>query len=139
MITQRYMLLCDDVRKEDNGKMLLLGVYTPDMTVPQLPFVAPTLAFFFCLEADRPGNWSTKFKLQHMETGQVVFEGMGGIGFPKVGAAVNFIKFGNVQFVSAGSYVFSLDIEGQEPIVNTFNVIMVIPGQPGIVHHPGGR
>ena len=27
----RYILLCDDVRREDNGKFILIGLYTPDI------------------------------------------------------------------------------------------------------------
>jgi hypothetical protein len=29
MLTHRHTLICDDVRREDNGKMLLIGVYGP--------------------------------------------------------------------------------------------------------------
>jgi hypothetical protein len=33
----RFGILCDDIRREDNGKLLLIGVYDADVRVPQLP------------------------------------------------------------------------------------------------------
>lgn len=31
------LLLCDDIRKEDNGKAIIIGVYTGDIVVPKFP------------------------------------------------------------------------------------------------------
>ena len=71
-ITHKYTILCDDVRQENNGKLILLGMYTPDISVPQIPFVLPMLTVFQCLDTDRPGTWTAKLKLQHLETGDHV-------------------------------------------------------------------
>lgn len=35
-----YSVLCDEVRREDNGKWILLGLFE-DWTVPALPFAIP--------------------------------------------------------------------------------------------------
>jgi hypothetical protein len=40
-----YTIFCDDVRQEDNGKLLLIGVYAGVMFVPSFPFAAPRLTF----------------------------------------------------------------------------------------------
>lgn len=42
-------LFCDDIRREDNGKEMLVGIYTHGMTVPELPFVQPRFWFQACL------------------------------------------------------------------------------------------
>lgn len=39
-----YTIFCDDIRQEADGKIALMGVYGPDMNVPQFPFLLP----FFC-------------------------------------------------------------------------------------------
>jgi len=39
-------LICDDLRVEQSGKLILIGVYTPNIIVPQIPFTFPGLAFF---------------------------------------------------------------------------------------------
>lgn len=32
-----FGILCDQVRKEDNGKLIFIGVYTSDLTLPRFP------------------------------------------------------------------------------------------------------
>ena len=36
-----YAILCDDIRKEDNGKMMLIGIYSGDILVPTFPSKLP--------------------------------------------------------------------------------------------------
>jgi hypothetical protein len=36
-----HVTFCDDIRQEDNGKHLLIGVYNAVMYVPKIPFGAP--------------------------------------------------------------------------------------------------
>jgi hypothetical protein len=40
-----HATFCDDIRQEDNGKHLLIGVYNSVMYVPQFPFVALKMCF----------------------------------------------------------------------------------------------
>lgn len=43
-----YGILCDQVRKEDNGKLLFIGIYTSDIKVPLFPGLVPlTLVLAF--------------------------------------------------------------------------------------------
>jgi hypothetical protein len=133
-ITSRYILVCDDVRREDNGKIIIIGLYLPDMAVPQIPFVLPTLTFFCNLESDRPGNFSMRVKLRHEDSGRDIAEAIAMLPVvdPTQPVIVP-IKFGNAQIGSAGLYSFSLEIQDQPPIVTTFNVQLVVPraGQQG--------
>lgn len=132
-ISAKYILMCDEVRQEVNGKFIIIGLYTPDMTIPQIPFGLPSLTFFVAVESDRPGNFQMRFSLSHLESGQHVVEGMGGVGFPRPGVGTMILPLRNVPIQSAGSYVFSLTIEGQrDPITSTFNIILTPPQmQPG--------
>src|ERR1700676_1444996 len=96
-ITAAYVLMSDDARRDDNGKIIIIGLYTPDMTVQQIPFVMPTLTFFLNLESDRPGNFGFRTRVEHQETGtvlpQTVAMGMIGIQNPQQPAVVA-VKFG---------------------------------------------
>ena len=133
-ITAKYILLCDEMRIENNGKLILLGVYTPDMSVPQLPFVLPSLTFVIALESDRPGNVQVRFAIQLLDSGQNIAEGMGAAGFPKPGLGIMPVQLRNLQLQSAGTYVFSLTLEGQrDPITHSFNVILAPPQQAGLI------
>lgn len=133
-ITTNYILMCDDVRREDNGKLMVLGLYPVDMTIQQIPAVLPSLTFFCNLSSDRPGTYRVSVKLRHEESGRAAGEALA--AFPILdprGPIIAPIKFSPVQLNSAGLYSFSLEIEGQQPLVHTFNVQLVIPGaQPGM-------
>jgi hypothetical protein len=133
-ITARYILVCDDVRREDNGKMMVIGLYLPDMIVPQIPFILPTLTFFCILDSDRPGNFSMRVKLRHEDAGRDIAEAIAMLPIvDPTQPVICPIKFGNAQINSAGLYSFSLEIQNQVPIVQTLNVQLVVPraGQQG--------
>jgi len=125
--------MCDDIRREDNGKLLLIGVYGQSIAVPQFPATLPSLVFFQGLESDRPGSWTVRMRLQHLDTGQKVMEGMGMINFRQPGAGANPIRLPGVQFQNPGTYHFVLDIEGQpDPIMYEFSVVLRIQQGPAV-------
>jgi len=131
-ICHKYTLVCDECRQEINGKFIILGLYTPDIVVPQIPMTLPSLTFFQCLESDRPGHWNLTLTLQHLETGRKPVEAHGGVVFQKPGLAVAPVRFGNVQFQAPGAYNFVVQIESlPDPIITPFSVILRIPEQPG--------
>lgn len=131
-ISHKYTLVCEDFRQEINGRFIILGLYTPDIVLIQIPTMLPSLTFFQCLESDRPGHWNLKLTLEHLETGKKLIEAHGGVAFQKPSLAVAPVKFGNVLIQAAGAYNFILEIEGQpEPFITPFSVILQIPPQPG--------
>ena len=132
-ITARYILVCDDFRREDNGKIILIGLYLPDMVVPQIPFGMPTLTFFMNLESDRPGNFPFRITVQHVESGTILAQAMGMMPVINPQSAIICpVKIGGIQFNSAGLYSLSMAIDGQpDPLVATWSVILNIPGPGG--------
>jgi hypothetical protein len=132
-INLKYVLVCDEVRQENNGKFIIIGLYTPDLIVGQIPVVLAGLTFFIGVESDRPGNHQCRISLQHLETGQPVAQGMAGFTIQRPGFGPIPIRLGNLQLNAIGAYLFSLQIDGeQEPITASFNVILnvVQQGQP---------
>ncbi len=134
-ITQKFSVVCDEVRQENNGKFIIIGMYTPDISVPQLPFVMPVLTFFSWLETDRPGQFAFRMKLEHLESGRTMAEGMGMVQFQKPGIGVAAIRLGGVQFSSPGAYTFSVQFDEQpDRMITHFSVILnlaTVP-QPGL-------
>ena len=61
-IDVRYVIVCDDIRKEDNGKSILIGVYTEAILVNQSP---AKLGLSFRIEVMPPsaGNFVVEFRL----------------------------------------------------------------------------
>ena len=129
--THQFTIICDDIRREDNGKLVIIGMYAPDIIIPQIPFVLPSLAVLVCLRCDRPGTWNFRFKLATLETGKAMVEGMGQVSVEAPGYAYVPFKFGAAQFQAAGTYTFTVDIdEHREPIISQFNVVLRIPVAP---------
>jgi hypothetical protein len=123
-ITQKFSLVCDEVRQENNGKFFILGMYTPDLAVGSIPFVAPTLTFLSWLESDRPGNFQFRLKLSHLESGATLAEGMGGVGFAKAGTGLVPVRLLGVPFSSPGPYTFTIQFDGQEALITHFSIIL---------------
>lgn len=128
-ITEKYIIMCDDFRREDNGKLIIIGMYMDTIQVPALPFPLPTLTFFCVLNCDRPGSFRFSFKLRHEDTGQSIAEGMGQapVNDPRQPLVMP-VKMVGLQLNAAGAYSFGLEFEGQAPIASTFNVQLVVPG-----------
>jgi hypothetical protein len=127
-ITHRYTLICDDVRREDNGKMIVLGMYLSEMILPQIPFQLPSLTFFSIFETDRPGNFPIKFKLQHLESGRVIVEGHGGLGALKPGPTLLPLKLSPIKFEAVGVYSYSLEVETMKDSV-LMDFTVTLPSQ----------
>lgn len=132
-IKHKYTIMCDEVRREDNGKFMILGMYNEAIGLPQIPFVMPALTFFQYLESDRPGMFHFKMRIEHLESGSRLVEGGGQLMFPKPGLGLNHMRLGNLVLTNPGMYNFVIEIEGQqnEPIIFPFNVILnaVLQGQ----------
>jgi hypothetical protein len=129
-ITEKYIIMCDDIRREDNGKLVIIGMYMDTIQVPALPFPLPTLTFLSVLSCDRPGQFRFSFKLKQEEGGtQPLAEGMGQapVNDPRQPLVMP-IKMVGLQINAPGLYTFSLEFDGQEPIVSTFNVVLTVPG-----------
>ncbi len=129
-IKHLYTIMCDEVRKEDNGKLLIIGMYTPDMSVPQIPFSARTLTFFVAVESDVVGDFAFRIKLSHLENGKALVEGTGGILVRHPGKATIIVPLQNLQFLAVGPYTFSIELsESKETFIHQFSVLLHIPKQ----------
>lgn len=131
-INHKYTLICDDVRQESNGKFIVIGLYTANMTVPQVPFVLPSITFFMFMHSDRPGNFPFRMRLETMENGQRLVEGMGMMGVQRPGPGACPIRIGPLQIQAPGTYNLVVTFDGEpEPIVTIFEVVIAPQGQIG--------
>jgi hypothetical protein len=64
-------LVCDDVRKEDNGKEILIGVYTGGIVVPAMP-AALILSLWLFLEPKGSGELPIEMQLLNDEGTQLI-------------------------------------------------------------------
>jgi hypothetical protein len=57
-------IVCDDIRREINGKDILIGVYSGDIAVPQVPFQLQ-LAFWVEVSGDAGESEDLAFRLTY--------------------------------------------------------------------------
>ena len=97
----QYSVLCDDVRREDNGKLMLLGLFE-HIGVPEFPFVLPRLCVLnkWC---NGEGTWSQHTRIVD-ENDRVLIQN-DAVPFDLASLEAHFTAvqiFGNVQLLGAG-------------------------------------
>ena len=136
-ITQKYTLICDDVRQEVTGKLIIVGLYMGTITVPQIPAQLPGLTIFQVFDSDRIGALQFRMRIQNLDNGQTVAEAMGMMNIPRPGIGVAPIRFAPVQFTAVGSYNVVTTIENESPIIVQFDVVLQQQPQQQFMQ-PGG-
>jgi hypothetical protein len=127
-LTLRHTLICDEVRVENNGKLIIIGMYGPApgassvILVPQIPFVFPTLSFLQWLDSDRPAQVQFRASISHLESGQEICQAAGLAGIPTPGTGLAVIGFKPLRLDRLGAYTFTVTYGGQEPMATEFEV-----------------
>lgn len=55
-------VVCDEIRREDSGKELLIGVYSSEIIIPTVPIIL-VLSFWIPIEVIRPGKSQGHFRI----------------------------------------------------------------------------
>lgn len=87
-------VICDDVRIEDNGKEILIGCYTGDISVPE-PYTQLQLALSLVFQVLEPGQTRITLEVRGPGAGQKV-------GFTASFDTVEKTRANEVTFLSAG-------------------------------------
>jgi hypothetical protein len=122
MITHNYTVMCDEVRREDNGKFILLGVYSDAILFNSFPTSLTGLAFYVKLHSDAPGIYGMKMRLEKLEGGEPIHRGEGAIEILAPGAVFIPIRMPAITFTQPGSFSFVIEMEEAEPILYSFTV-----------------
>lgn len=101
--------VCDMVRVEDNGKFLLIGVYSNGVIFPQLP-TQFTMTIWMLVEGEKTGKSRFSFRATMPETDAKVFEASGELD---VGDVTQWVPMGltvPVLIGQAGTIVIEVKI-----------------------------
>ncbi|MFO1113035.1 MAG: hypothetical protein U1E38_01205 [Rhodospirillales bacterium] len=60
-LSLRYGIVCEDIRREDNGKLILIGVFARDIGISNFP-ASLVLALCVSMEVDEPGDFEIEFQ-----------------------------------------------------------------------------
>jgi hypothetical protein len=105
-------LFCDEVRTEQTGKDIAIGIYNGEISVPQTPFILPSFAVRIELYTDGKPISQLSFRMIDPH-GSVLVEQDAPVNFidwHKPGAIT--LNMPNAIFPSPGRYVVQLGIDG---------------------------
>jgi len=106
-----YGVVCDDIRQESNGKLILVGVYSRDIRLSKIPGQAQ-LAFLIALNASETGG--IKFESQVLFNGEQMLHANGEGNIDGKGLAMVSFPPGPFVFKSEGELVFRARLEDEE-------------------------
>lgn len=116
-------MICDDVRKEDNNKELIIGLYTDDIIIPSLPALLPILTFRVVIRATKPVEWKILFEVIGPENEGVWLKGGTNINIADPQKRVVMIHpVVPAVFKVEGEYRVALGINGKPKKIGAFMV-----------------
>lgn len=117
------MVLCDDIRLESTGKILLIGVYSDVIQVPKLPLQLRSLAFAIKAKAFSIGRFSFSVELLDPQANSLL-KAEGEIGYDgELGRLIWLpVVTGPVLLPTEGVYSVAISLAGNAPVREAFHV-----------------
>ena len=91
-----FALICDDVRREDSGKLMVIGLYAANMSFKTFP---ANTKFAILLGINSPTTDTFTFVVKLAKDGSTVLEGSGDVSFERPGLGLLPVGKINVQFM----------------------------------------
>lgn len=119
-------IICDEVRKEDNGKHILIGVYPADIRVPEFP-TNLILSMWFQFYVERDGTIEMEYRAVRKD-GDLIFQGVGMINIEDFTLPVTVVlnKL-MVQMESEGNFIIQIREKAPRKKWQVVKTIPVIP------------
>jgi hypothetical protein len=131
-------MLCDDIRREDSGKLMFIGVYLePKLIIKAVPTLLPQLTFFSKWKSTNSDIDKFDFAVCNPAGEKIVtLSGEMSAGQQKIKtpAAVQVIQIGMAPFKidMSGKYEIKLVLNGTEPHTLFFEAILLEKKTPAI-------
>ena len=110
----KSLIVCDDIRQENNGKLLFIGVYTETITIPskaRFPLFLP-LSIFMQLDDANSAGKAGKFQIFPPDQKQAMIETVFETNSDGTSPVV-IMKFREFVFPVEGNYRIRVQLEGR--------------------------
>lgn len=116
-------MICDDIRTEDTGKHILIGIYEDNIVVNTLPVILPQIYIYTKWNTEETNIKNFEIKI-NQPNGKTIGPLIGEFDFPiKKKATINWgISPFNIE--STGTYIIDAVINEKKVHVGSFNVIL---------------
>src|SRR5690348_11328478 len=109
LLNIKFAALCDDVRREDNGKLLFIGIYGRNIVIRRTP---ANLTLRMAVWVDAPNSLEGKLLFRCFVDDKKVSEGEGELRID--GAGLTIINVGPLVFQTKGSAALSVDLKFED-------------------------
>jgi hypothetical protein len=118
-----HTIICDDIRREDNGKEILIGMLNQGLVLQQVPAIIPTFAIRFLIQPIKTDYDDVVVKVIGPE-GEQVFKAEMKFKFQTAKYMGSFfVKVSPMPLKSYGRYQIWLGLDEEPTNVSTFEVI----------------
>jgi hypothetical protein len=117
------VIFCDDCRREDNGKDIIIGTYNGALVSPILPLIMPTFVLRFEVLA-RQSEFKRTVAIMKSPRGEEMFrlDGTLAVQRPEFNASF-FFKVSPLVISQAGKHTVHLGLDEDPEEVATFTVL----------------
>ncbi len=117
------LIVCDDCRREDSGKDILIGAYAGSMQSTAIPFLMPTFALRFEIIPNKK-EYKQVIAILRNPAGEEVFRVEGTLGTHRTDLPASFFyRVSPVMLTTTGEYKILLGMDEDPEEVATFHVI----------------
>ena len=115
-------IVCDDVRREDNGKDILIGVFNDTLVIDSVPAILAVLGIRFLVKANKKEAEVKGFIIGPEQKKLVEFGGQVVFANVKYNSSF-FFKISPMMISEHGEYEIYLGLNSEPEKVYTFSVI----------------
>lgn len=102
-----YAIVCDDVRREDNGKLIIIGVYASDIRIPSH---SANLRLSLLVAVRSETKHQTLVKTRVMQDGKRIFEIKEGMEFPVPAKEIVLFSFGGIPVAMEAGKILDFQV-----------------------------
>jgi uncharacterized protein DUF6941 len=115
-------IICDDVRKEDNGKEILIGIFNDTMVIGSVPAVLATFGIRFLVKTNTKEVEIKGYIIGPGKNKIVEFGGKAVFANIRFSSSISF-KISPMMISEYGEYEIYLGLNSEPEKVHAFNVI----------------
>lgn len=123
VMKHEFSIVCDEVRAETTGKLILVGVYPHNTLGIALPANIGVLSFYQVLTSDQSGSVPFQAELIRKRDQTVIQAVQATMNIAASGAVIGMLSFRNVEFKEPGPYVLDLVFQNQRLSTAEFTII----------------
>jgi hypothetical protein len=117
------LIMCDDCRREDNGKEIIIGVYTGAIITPDIPVMLPTFALRFEI-IPKQNEYKKTIAIIKDPNGEEIVRVEGSLAIARIDLGASFFyRVSPLPIMTAGTYKIYLGLDEEPEEIASLQVL----------------